>query len=69
MSKKMSKMETCQKDVKCQNVKHQEVHKKLIDIMRLTDIDINFDVTYEYHQNWSKIVSVDILSVFAHHHM
>ena len=28
--------------------------KKLIDIIRFTNIDINFDVIYEGHQNWSK---------------
>ena len=25
----------------------EEVHKKYIDIMRFTDIDVNFDVTYD----------------------
>ena len=29
--------------------------------MRFTHIDLNFDVTYEGHQNWSKIISMDIL--------
>ena len=33
--------------------------------MRFTDIDINFDVTYEGHQKWSKILSMDILRVFS----
>ena len=28
----------------------EEVHKKLIDIMTFTDIDVNFDVTYDCHQ-------------------
>ena len=35
--------------------------------MRFTQsshIDINFHVTYEGHQNWSEIVSIDILRVF-----
>ena len=37
--------------------------------MRFTDIYVNFDVTYEGHQNWSKILSMDILRVFGEHHM
>ena len=37
--------------------------------MRFTDIDINFDVIYEDHQNWSKILSMVILRVFSHHHI
>ena len=37
--------------------------------MRFTDIDVNFDVTYEGHKNWSKILSMDILSVFGHYVM
>ena len=41
--------------------------KKKIDIMRFTDIDVNFDVRYEGHQNWSKILSMDILMVFSDH--
>ena len=47
----------------------KEIHKKKIDKMKFTDIDINFDVTYEGHQNWSKILSMDILRVFSDHHM
>ena len=31
--------------------------------MMFTDIDVNFDITYEGHQNWSKILSMDILRV------
>ena len=55
----------CQKDVKLSkkmsNVKNsntwtiEEVHKKNY-IMRFTDIDINFDIKYEHHQNWSKYI-------------
>ena len=37
--------------------------------MRFTDIYVNFDITYEGHQNWSKILSMDILRVFGEHHM
>ena len=37
--------------------------------MRFTDIDINFDVRYEGHQNCPKILSMNILSVFSDHHL
>ena len=37
--------------------------------MRFTHIDVNLDITYQDHQNWSKICSMNILSVFGHHHM
>ena len=37
--------------------------------MKFTHIDINFGVTYEGHQNWSKILFMDILRVFDDHHM
>ena len=37
--------------------------------MRFTDIDINFDVRYEGHQNCPKIVSMNIWSVFSDHHL
>ena len=37
--------------------------------MRFTDIDINFDVRYEGHQNCLKIFSMNILSVFSDHHL
>ena len=49
----------------------EEVHKKKkkIDIMRFTDIDVNFDVMYEGQQNCPKIISMDILRVFSDHHM
>ena len=30
-----------------------------------TDIDVNFDVIYKSHQNWSKILSMDILRVLV----
>ena len=43
--------------------------KNLIDTMRFTDIDINFDVRYEGHQNCPKILSMNILSVFSDHHL
>ena len=32
-----------------------------------TYIDINFDVKYEAHQNWPKILSMHTLRVFGHH--
>ena len=63
----------CKKDVKCQKVKHMDYgggsQKKEIDTMRFTHIYVNFDVTYEGHQNWSKILSMDISRVFGEHHM
>ena len=66
-------MSSCQKDVKCQKVKHIDYgggsQKKLIDIMRFTHIDVNFDVKYEGHQNCSKTLSMHILRVFGDHHM
>ena len=37
--------------------------------MRFTDIDINFDVRYEGHQNCPKILSMNIFSVFSDHHL
>ena len=37
--------------------------------MRFTDIDINFDIRYEGHQNCPKILSMNILSVFSDHHL
>ena len=40
----------------------EEVHKKLIDMMRFTHIDVKHDS----HQNWSKILSMYILRVFGH---
>ena len=70
---KLKKMSKCQKDVKCQKVKHTDYggcsQKKQIHIMRLTHIDVNFDVKYESHQNCSKTLSLHILRVFGHHHM
>ena len=32
--------------------------------MRFTDIDVNFDITYEGYQNWAKIISSNILRIF-----
>ena len=37
--------------------------------MRFTYIDVNFDITCESHQNWSKILSMHILRGFGAHHM
>ena len=37
--------------------------------MMFTDIDINFDVRYEGHQDCLKILSMNILSVFSDHHL
>ena len=76
---KCQNISSCQKDVKlskrCQMSKSQ-IHglwrrftKKLIHIMRLTHIDINFDIKYEGHQNCWKTLSMHILRVFGHHHM
>ena len=66
-------MSSCQKDVKCQKVKHADYgggsQKKSIDIMRFTHIDVNFDVRYEGHQNCPKILSMNSLRVFSDHHM
>ena len=66
-------MSSCQKDVKCQIVKHLDYgggsQKKKIDIMRFTHIDVNFDVRYEGHQNCPKILSMNILRVFSDHHL
>ena len=48
----------------------EKVHKKKsIDIMGFTHIDINFDIRYEGHQNWSKILSMNNLKVFGGHHI
>ena len=37
--------------------------------MRFTDIDVNFDLRYEGHQNYQKILSMNILRVFSEHHL
>ena len=37
--------------------------------MRFTHIDVNFDITYEGHQNCPKILSMNILRVFSDHHL
>ena len=53
----VKKMSSCQKDVKCQKVKHMDYgggSQKKIDMMRFTHIDVNFDVTYDGDQNPSK---------------
>ena len=34
-----------------------------------THVYVNFYIKYEGHQNWSKILSMDILRVFDHHHI
>ena len=50
-------MSNCQKDVKCQKVKHMDyggASQKKINVMRFTDIDMNFDIKYEGHQNCLK---------------
>ena len=79
MCQNIKKMSSCQKDVKlskrCQMSKNETPRlwrrftKKLNDTMRFTDIDINFDVRYEGHQNCPKILSMNILSVFSDHHL
>ena len=52
-SQNIKKMSSCQKDVKCQKMKHLDYgggsQKNYIDTMRFTDIDINFDVTHDGH--------------------
>ena len=51
--KDVKKMSSCQKDVKCQKFKHLDYgggsRKNLIDTMRFTDIDVNFDITNDGH--------------------
>ena len=37
--------------------------------MRFTDIDVNFDLRYEGHQNCPKILSMNILRVFSDYHL
>ena len=37
--------------------------------MMFTHINVNFDIKYEGHQNWSKILSADILRVFGDDHI
>ena len=52
-SQNIKKMSSCQKDVKCQKMKHLDYgggsQKNYIDTMRFTDIDVNFDVTNDGH--------------------
>ena len=51
---KCQKMSSCQKDVKCQRIKHLNYGggslTKSISTMSFTDIDINFNVTYDGQQ-------------------
>ena len=50
-------MSSCQRDVKCQKVKHIDYgggSQKIIDIMRFTHIDVNFDIKYDGDQKTSK---------------
>ena len=51
-------MTICQKDVKCQKVKHTDYgggsQKKLNHIMRFTHIDVSFDIKYKGHQKLFK---------------
>ena len=64
----VKKMSSCQKDGKCQKVKHVDYgggSQKKIDIMSFT----HTDVKYEGHQNCSKTLSMYILRVFGDHHM
>ena len=51
---KCQMMSSCQKDVKCQKIKYLDCGRgsqKLIDIVRFTHIDINFDITYDGNKN------------------
>ena len=54
----VKKMSSYQKDVKCQKVKYMDYgggsQKKLIDIVRFTHTDINFNITYDGDQKPSK---------------
>ena len=48
----VKKMSSCQKNVKCQKMKHLDYgggSQKKIDTMRFTDIDVNFYVTNDGH--------------------
>ena len=53
-------MSSCQKDVKCKKKINtglwRRFIKKLIGIMRFTDIDVNFDIIYDDHQKLSKFI-------------
>ena len=70
MCQVVKKMSSCQKDVKCQKIKHLDYgggsQKNYIDMMRFTDINVNFNVRYKVHQKWPKIL---ILRVFSYHHL
>ena len=53
----VKKMSTGQKDVKYQKVKHMDYgggSQKYIGIMTFTDIEVNFEVTYDGDQKPSK---------------
>ena len=65
LSKKMSNV----KKSNMWTMEELHTHQKGNCQMRFTYIDVNFDVTYEGCQNKSKILSMDILIVFGHHHM
>ena len=69
----VKKMSSCQKDVKCQKVKHMDYgggsQKKLIDIMRFTHIDVNFDITYDGDQKPSKCAKKVFLNNFGDLHI
>ena len=69
---KCQMMSSCQKDVYCQ--KNQvtglwKVHKKYIDIMRFTYIDINFGITYDGNQKPSKCAQKVFLGNFGDLHI
>ena len=53
MGYRPSNVSECQKDVKCQKIKHLDYgggsQKKDIDTMRFTHIDVNFNITYDSH--------------------
>ena len=63
-------MSQYQKDVKCHMSNSQapglwrRFTKRNKLTMRFTDIDVNFDMIYKSDQNWSQILSMDILRVF-----
>ena len=54
MSKDVKLSKRCQMSKKQTDRLWKRFTKKLIDIMWLTDIDINFDITYHDHQKPSK---------------
>ena len=58
----VQKMSNCQNSVKYQKVKQLNygVQQKKLDTVRFKHNDVNFDVTYESHQNWSKTYFMSI---------